>query len=386
MSLLGKLTARQFLRGHWQKKPLLIRQALPGFVCPLSPEELAGLACEDGVESRLVTTAQGQACPWQLRHGPFTDTDFTSLPDQDWTLLVQDCQRYDEQVAALLQHFDFIPQWRLDDIMISYATPGGSVGPHIDQYDVFLIQGSGERRWQIDYQAQADDNLMGDCDMDILREFNADETWVLYPGDMLYLPPRLAHYGVALNDCMTLSVGFRAPSHQEMLAAYLETLLQQQHEQQRFTDPHRGLPEHPAEIEAEDIEQFAELLQQQLSDRKMLADVFGRLVTEAKHVEAFTPSHRDRGDILLHGITLDPDVRLAFSREHYYHNRLFANGVSLEVSPPAARLVPQLCADGRLDADAYADIVDTDEFGQLVDFLMEHGLLAHEAVDATNPE
>ena len=378
MSLFGKLTARQFLRGYWQKKPLLIRQAMPDFVSPLSPEALAGLACEEEVESRIITNSNNAQCPWQLRNGPFTENDFTTLPDKDWTLLVQDCQRYDEQIAALLKHFDFIPRWRLDDIMISYATPGGSVGPHIDQYDVFLIQGMGERRWQIDNKAGTENNLYAGCELDILQEFTADEEWILCPGDMLYLPPQLAHYGVAVNNCMTLSIGFRAPSHQEMVTAYLETLIQHQSEQKRFSDPHRGLPENTAEIEAQDIEQFSEYLKEQLSDSSIIAEVFGRLVTEPKHPLWFEPTERSKADILPHGIQLDPDARLAFIRDHYYHNRLFANGESLDVCPPAARLVPILCEQRQLAAVEYADVLDTEEFNQLVDFLIDHALLAHD--------
>ncbi len=378
MSLFGKLTARQFLRGYWQKKPFLIRQALPGFVSPLSAEELAGLACEDAVESRLIRTTDNTACPWQLRHGPFSDDDFASLGDKDWTLLVQDCQRYDEQIAALLKHFDFIPQWRLDDIMISYATPGGSVGPHIDQYDVFLLQGMGERRWQIDSGATATNNLYPDCELDILQAFNAEEEWLLSPGDMLYLPPQLAHYGVAMSHCMTLSIGFRAPSHQQMLTAYLDTLIQQQQLRQHFTDPHRGLPEHSAEIEATDIEQFSEYLKTQLSDQSVIADVFGRLVTEPRHPDWFEPTEHEQAHILQQGIFLDSDARLAFIRERYYHVRLFANGESLDISPPVARLIPQLCEQRQLLPVEYQEIIDTDEFQQLLAFLIEHGLLAHD--------
>jgi len=378
MSLFGNLSAKQFLRNHWQKKPLLIRQALPGLVSPLSAEELAGLACEDEIESRIITTTANTDCPWQLRNGPFDENDFTALGDKDWTLLVQDCQRYNDDVAKLLQHFNFIPNWRLDDIMISYATKGGSVGPHIDQYDVFLIQAQGERRWQIDTTATSENNLHPNCELDILQNFTADEEWRLSPGDMLYLPPKLAHYGVAMNDCMTISVGFRAPSHQEMATSYLETLIQSNDAQQRFTDPHRGIPENTAEIESQDIEQFTEFLKTQLNDSSVIADIFGRLVTEPKHPDWFYVSERSKTDILQEGIKLDPDARLSFIRERYYHNHLFANGESLEVAPPAATLIPRLCETGKLDANDYQDIVSTDEFNQLVEFLIEHALIAHD--------
>lgn len=378
MSLFGNLSTKQFLRAYWQKKPFLIRQALPNFTSPISAEELAGLACEEEIESRIITTTDHHDCPWQLRNGPFNENDFTSLADRDWTLLVQDCQRYSDDVAALLKHFNFIPRWRLDDIMISYATTGGSVGPHIDQYDVFLIQAEGERRWQIDTNATSEDNLYPGCELDILKTFTADEEWVLSPGDMLYLPPKLAHYGVAVNTCMTLSVGFRAPSHQEMATSFLEAIIQEDNAQQRFSDPHRGVPENTAEIEAQDIEQFREFLTSQIKNTRLLADVFGRLVTEAKHPDWFEATERTKEDIIQNEIRIDPDARLSFIRERYYHNRLFANGESLDVSPPAAPLIPKLCEHGRLDVSDYKDIVDSDEFNQLVDFLIEHALIAHD--------
>lgn len=378
MSFLGNLTAKQFLRGYWQKKPLLIRQALPDFASPYSPEELAGLACEEEIESRIITTTDNKDCPWQLRNGPFLESDFATLGEKNWTLLVQDCQRYSSEVAALLTHFNFIPQWRLDDIMISYATEGGSVGPHIDQYDVFLIQGKGERRWQIDSKAISEDNLYAGCELDILKDFTPDEEWVLSPGDMLYLPPQLAHYGVAMNDCMTLSVGFRAPSHQEMVTAYLDDMYQHVDQKQRFSDPHRGVPENISEIDVEDIAQFVDVLKHHINDNKRMADIFGRLVTETKQPDWFTPTEISKASLVQHGIVIDPDARLAFVREHYYHIRLFANGESLEVCPPAAHLVPLLCDNRMLRPDDYHKVIDTEEFNQLVDFLMENGLIAHD--------
>jgi 50S ribosomal protein L16 3-hydroxylase len=189
----------------------------------------------------------------------------------------------------------------------------------------------------------------------------------------------LAHYGVALNDCMTLSVGFRAPSHQEMIGAYLEALLEQPDEQHRFSDPHRGLPENSAEIEISDIEQLAELLKQQLSNTNLLHDVFGRLVTEPKQPDEFEATEYDKAALLSGDIVIDPNCRLAFIREHYYHVRLFVNGHSLEVTPPAAHLVPRLCEQGQLTVSDYQEIVDTDEFQQLVEFLCQHGVIEDDA-------
>jgi len=197
MQLLGGLTPERFLAEYWQKRPLLVRQAIPGFKSPLSADELAGLACEPEVESRLILE-KGGSRPWQLEHGPFEEERFATLPESHWTLLVQRVNHWVPAVADLLDHFAFLPSWRLDDIMISYAADQGSVGPHTDQYDVFLLQGAGRRRWQIDASVTDESPLLDHPDLRILAQFHATDEWVLEPGDLLYLPPGLAHYGVAL--------------------------------------------------------------------------------------------------------------------------------------------------------------------------------------------
>ena len=228
---------QDFLDEFWQRRPLLIRQALPGYCPPLDGDELAGLACEENVESRIVLEKNGQH-PWQVLHGPFQEQDFTRLPATHWTLLVQDVDKHDADVAALLKYFRFIPDWRIDDIMISYAAPGGSVGPHTDQYDVFLLQASGRRRWMIDSSCRSQ-RLMDGLDLRILAEFDPDREWLLEPGDLLYLPPGVPHHGIAEDPCMTISIGFRAPTDNELLSAVIGRHLEQ-HEERFHTDP--GLP------------------------------------------------------------------------------------------------------------------------------------------------
>ena len=202
------MPAADFLRDFWQKKPLLIRQAFPGYQSPLQPEDLAGLACEDGVLARLIEhDAAGDG--WRVRHGPFAEEDFPGLPDHDWTLLVQDMDKWDADLRALLDRFDFLPRWRIDDVMVSFAATGGSVGAHVDHYDVFLLQAQGQRHWMID----ASESLHGkappmdfrdDVELKLLREFTPTHDWVLNPGDMLYLPPKVPHHGVAVNPCKAL--------------------------------------------------------------------------------------------------------------------------------------------------------------------------------------
>jgi 50S ribosomal protein L16 3-hydroxylase len=217
------MTPARFLRDHWQKRPLLVRGAFPRFRDPISPEELAGLACEEGVESRIVRE-HGEERPWEVAFGPHDEGAFAELPDAGWTLLVQELNRHVPASALLLEPFAFVPNVRVDDVMVSYAAPGGSVGPHVDSYDVFLIQGRGKRRWMYGGGPVRDRRLVPDLELRILERFEPDHDEVLEPGDMLYLPPNVAHHGVALTPCQTYSVGFRSPSTGEMwkdLASHL---------------------------------------------------------------------------------------------------------------------------------------------------------------------
>lgn len=221
LQMLGGISAQQFLDEYWQQKPLLIRDAFSGNVAPLTNAEILTLAGYDDAESRLVLWHNNA---WSLDHGPFSAKDFKQLrraQDARWTVLVQDVQHFSHEAHALLAEFNFLPQARIDDLMVSYAVKGGGVGPHFDSYDVFLLQGHGQRRWQI--SAQDDLTLQNDLPLKILKHFQPAQEWVLNAGDMLYLPPVYAHNGVAASDdCVTWSIGFRAPSNQEMLEAWLD--------------------------------------------------------------------------------------------------------------------------------------------------------------------
>ena len=280
MQLLGNLTTQQFLREYWQKKPLLIRQAIPGFVSPISPEELAGLACEEEVESRMIFEHADET-PWTLHHGPFNDSDFSSLPDSHWTLLVQKANQIIPELAEFLQKFDFIPGWRIDDIMISFAPVDGSVGPHLDQYDVFLLQGMGQRRWQTNTDDFSQAEILENAELKILKNFTAENEWVLEPGDMLYLPPNVAHYGVALNDCMTYSVGFRAPSIAELLTSFVDDYVANLTEKQRYTDDDLLLQEHSGEICSLTLEKLKDILTHCVNQPDLIKHWFGRYITES---------------------------------------------------------------------------------------------------------
>lgn len=242
------MPVEDFLRDFWQKKPLLVRQAFTGFEPPLTPEDLAGLACEDGPLSRLVVYDRTND-HWQLHTGPFDESEFPGLGRRDWTLLVQDMDKWDADVSELLAPFAFLPRWRVDDVMISFAVEGGSVGPHIDQYDVFLVQAMGRRNWQIEDTQRLDPAFRPDSELKLLQEFHPSHDWDLEPGDVLYLPPGYAHHGEALEPCMTFSVGMRAPSTAEMLADFADDLAQRLPEYLRYQDPDLAVAEDPFEID-----------------------------------------------------------------------------------------------------------------------------------------
>ena len=348
--MFGDLTPTDFLNEHWQTKPLVVHDALPDFRSPLSPEELAGLACEDGVESRLVLE-EGGAYPWELRQGPFTVETFQTLPEDRWTLLVQEVDRLLPDVARLLDRFAFLPRWRIDDVMVSYAPTGGTVGPHIDNYDVFLIQGAGHRRWEIGHTPVNDETILPDLDLRMLADFTPDATHVMGPGDLLYLPPRVAHHGVAADDdCMTYSVGFRAPSHRDWVADFLQHALEQMDPDARFADPDRAPVEHPGALPEADREQVRSLLRGLVADDGALDRWFGQFVTRPPRDRMAYPLEEPwvpdaLADALRNGATLQHGTasRLAFQMHDDETATLFANGTAHALDDETTPLAPLLC-------------------------------------------
>ncbi len=280
LSVLGGLSPEVFLRDYWQKKPLLVRGAFPGFESPLSPEELLALACRDGMYPRLILENAGEY-PWELLAGPFEPEELHSLPDRGWTILVGDVNRCVPAAAALLDPFRFLPNWRIDDVQVSYAPPGGNAGPHVDNYDVFLVQGYGQRRWQISCTpAPGDAAFVPDADVAILATFVPDAEWILSPGDMLYLPPRLPHWGVAVNHCMTYSVGFRAPVVQDLLHGLLVAAGTHADSTTHFGDAGRKPAEHPGLIDADDLAWVRRKVWQFLANGDDIDRLFGRFITQ----------------------------------------------------------------------------------------------------------
>lgn len=282
---LGTLTAAEFLAEYWQKKPLLIRNALADFDPPVGPDELAGLACEAEVESRLIRF-DPHTDHWSLQQGPLEESTFASLPERHWTLLVQAVDHWVPEAADLLQRFSFIPNWRVDDLMISYAVAGGGVGPHYDNYDVFLLQAQGHRRWELGGLCDEHSPRRADTPVMILPEWQPEQVHELGPGDMLYLPPQVAHNGIALDDdCVTYSIGFRAPAHNELLRDFSDDLGEQLGRETRYRDPDLQLQDNPGEISPAALARVQQILAGYLQDPQRLAQWFGRYMTDPKYPE-----------------------------------------------------------------------------------------------------
>lgn len=345
-----------FLTNYWQKRPLLVRQALPNITCALDPEDLAGLACEPDIEARIILEKDGTS-PWELRHGPFAEQDFTQLPASHWTLLVQDVDKFVPEIAQLLEYFPFIPRWRVDDIMLSYAVPHGSVGPHLDAYDVFLIQLQGHRRWQISDQYDHQSSILNDTPLRILQSFEPQQEWTLAPGDFLYLPPGIAHFGSALDDCITASVGFRAPNQRELLSAFLEYAIEDADDQRRYTDAGLSLPTNPGEISAQALTTFANMLPDGLTIQPAtLARWLGRLITEPKpnfqldEPSPLTPRACLQALKAGQPLRTNPMVRFAFTHSGPRQIHFCADGQCYELSGNRAALGQLIANQSTLDA------------------------------------
>jgi 50S ribosomal protein L16 3-hydroxylase len=355
-----------FLRDYWQKRPLLVRRAFPDFVAPITPEDLAGLACEDAALSRIVAhepaTSPGGQDRWLLRHGPFPEELFPTLPQHDWTLLVQDVDKWDADVAALLPAFDFLPRWRIDDVMVSFAAPGGSVGAHVDQYDVFLLQGQGRRRWQIDASAalgkgEPPVHFRLDSELKLLQRFKPTHDWILGPGDMLYLPPGVPHHGVAEDACLTFSIGMRAPAASELIGDFVDTLIADADDTQRYRDPDLAPASDTNEIDAAAMQRVIEALNVlRMNDPERLGDWFGRFITLYRSAgEAAASELPPRIEVewaLAHGARLlrHPWTRTAWRRAGK-GARLYVAGQDFTLSARDAR---KLAAAGTIDGRTYA--------------------------------
>jgi len=373
-----------FLREYWQKKPLLIRSAWTSWSNPLEPDELAGLACESGVESRLIVQS---AAGWGMEQGPLAESRFGKLGAKPWTLLVQAVDHHVPAVAALLEPFRFIPNWRMDDVMVSYAVDQGGVGPHFDQYDVFLVQGLGRRRWQIGDFCDETTELLPHDDLRLLARLDPVEDWILEPGDILYVPPRLAHNGIAVgDDCMTYSVGFRAPSREELIANWSECVLDGLDADDRYTDRALSAQENPGEISAAAIAQLHAFATERLHNRDAFARWFGGYCTTPKHSEIeWQPEQpiklEELRTTLGEGVQLlrNPAIRFSFIRQDASSLLLFANGQCFPCEGLTASFAERLC--GQAGFAAGPALVASEPTLKLIAELFNEGWIAFDEND-----
>jgi 50S ribosomal protein L16 3-hydroxylase len=341
-SLLGGLSQRAFFARHWQKKPLFVPGALPQFADLVTPAELMEIARQEDVQARLVMDRGGQ---WTVKHAPLLKADFRGLRHARWSLLVQGIDTILPQGKALLQAFSFIPYARLDDLMISFSPVGGGVGPHFDSYDVFLLQGLGHKRWQI--SGQADRRLIPDAPLRILKSFRKEQEWTVEAGDLLYLPPKYAHYGVALDDCLTYSIGFRAPSAQELVGQFLQFLEEGIQATGSYQDPDLVLQAHPAQLNARMVGRVAEMLSQIRWGKGDVASFLGRYLTEPKPHVFFEPPARRLSRARFASLLERRGVRLCLKTQMLFHSRsIFINGEEIHVSTGEREMLIQL-ADRR---------------------------------------
>jgi 50S ribosomal protein L16 3-hydroxylase len=346
--LLGGMSVKEFLRDYWQKKPLLIRQAVPGFRGLLDPRELLDLACRDDVQARLVTNQRNN---WALRSEPFVAKDFVGLSKKGkWSVLVQGVNHFLPAGADLVKKFNFIPHTRLDDLMVSYAPKGGGVGPHFDAYDVFLVQGLGHRRWQI--STQKDQTLIEGAPLRLLKDFRVEQEWVMEAGDMLYLPPHCAHNGIAEDDCMTYSIGFRTPWYQELAEQFLIYLQDRIEIEGTYADPDLKPQAHPSEISADMLRKVSQAIRKVQWDDEDVANFIGCYLSEPKpHVFFESPASplsaaRFAEAVQTRGVTLDLKT-LMLCRD----GTVFINGDAFPVGKTAYRILREL-ADARTLAAA----------------------------------
>lgn len=371
-TLFGGLSVDEFMRDYWQKKPLFVKQALPGFQSYLSGDELAGLALEEEVESRLVIEKDGTE-PWQVIHGPLQESAFSGLPESHWTLLVQEVNRHLPEVAGLLSHFDFIPAWRVDDVMISYAEDQGSVGPHTDNYDVFLIQAEGKRRWQVSSQQVTEDDLIPGIAMRIMRQFDAEQEWLLEPGDMLYLPPNVPHYGVAQGNCMTYSVGFRAPTSIGMWQHYQEYIGQLVSEF-FYQDPDLKATSRPGLIDNQARDRIREIIHSMPQADDLIDDWFGRFITEPMRGSGPYLPDKPMNALDFEQAMEEQGVcyRSEDTRFAYYDNedgfRLYINGDVYDESGLTKELAVLIADHRQFNADMLAPFVADSKGELLADF------------------
>jgi len=368
MYQLQNLDLDVFLNEYWQKKPCVIRQAFINFESPISPEELAGLACEKEVHSRLVLE-KGGTKPWQLKYGPFEESDFLSLPETHYSLLVSECEKWVPEFADLIDQFRFIPHWRIDDLMVSYAPPGGSVGPHNDEYDVFLLQAEGHRHWQYSEKRVENPDLILDTDLAIMQTFKFDHEATLAPGDMLYLPPGVAHFGAAVDRCLTCSIGFRAPTATEVLESVALEIDRAELGSIRYSDPQLETNRHPSEITPFEMNQFKTMITTLLDQPdKIWQAAIGKLLSDGVMGETDEFEVPTQFEALCeYRWVKNVDSKMLY---HVANQRLrfYCNGEmhELDANPGTITVIQTLCSQRDLPSALFDDCASNPELKQLM--------------------
>jgi 50S ribosomal protein L16 3-hydroxylase len=373
---LGGLTAETFMQEYWQKKPLLIKGGFRNFQDPLTPDELAGLASEEDVESRIVAKNGND---WQLETGPFED--YSAFGERDWTLLVQAVDHWHPEAAQLIEPFRFIPNWRIDDLMISFSTPGGGVGPHLDQYDVFIIQGQGKRHWRV---GMPDASLKQFCPHPRLLQISPFVDCIdviTEPGDILYIPPGCPHDGISIDSSLSYSVGFRAPAQKDLLTGLADHLIEQEFTGQRFSDANRLPVSDIGRISEQDLDQVQQLLQALVNDRKLLTSYFGNYISHAKHeLDATEPEPHYAVDEIVEYLDEGSVLSRLGGLRICYHQadeeadiELFINGLTIRLPAEALAFVQQICNHSTLDEDVCRSIAANPQQAHLLTELINLG-------------
>ena len=369
-----------FLKEFWQQKPALLKQ-LVEFDDPLSPNELAGLACEEEVESRLIRGSHN----WKLQHGPFKESELAQLPPDFWTLLVQGVDLFVQEFKDLKDLFQFIPKWRFEDVMASFATPGGGVGPHFDYYDVFLIQGRGERHWQLGQKCDTSNEITTDTGLQLLEHFTLQQEFTLNKGDVLYVPPQYAHWGKAISPSFCYSVGFRAPSAAEMLEGFSDALIAGSSPALRFTSSPDGMISDPHKIKDQDLNIAYSLIHGDLEDKDIFSKWFGSFMTTPKYPELFHLTEKritaaelqEFLDVNKSKLHMNPASRLAYLEnleEKLLH--FFVDGRVYSLSNSYSESISKLCKETSLFHEVFCDPSTPDEIVNFIlDMLHEGSLL-----------
>ncbi len=387
LSFLGGLTAEEFLSEYWQKKPLFVKNAFPDFEDPISADEIAGLAFESFIPSRFIYESGGDR-PWQLKMNPATEEDFASLKDKQWMLVVNDVEKNLPELKGMLAPFDFITSWRLDDLQVSLGEDGGSVGAHWDDYDVFLIQGMGQKKWQISYAPVSEDDFMKGVDIRLIENFSVDEEWVVAPGDMLYLPPRIGHYGVNIGRSVTWSVGFRAPKHQELFRDFIEMKFDQMAEDARYSDPDMCYACNKGELTDDAIDRVVSIIETGLTtNRDEIAKWFAEFMTEPKmfqspelleekvSVDELIEFLEDGGALEVHpGLSL---MHRPMGDQHY----LFAGGKSYALPNDDSDLIKVVINSEFLEYEDLEDYLDNAIALQFLVGILNDGIIMMEEDD-----